>query len=165
MPALYFFRRDNDDDDNNVWKALSANNDDYHSYKQISVVGLKKISGGSLNHSLPLAESQSSYTHSKVRSHATFDRTKPAHAITKKNVSAGWIKFLSKVARATPRKWKCVHANFCYNWFDGFHVTQFFLVNSFLVRVIVNRGARRPTCPSSSRGGQMGEKSLYLGFG
>ena len=59
MPALYFFRRDNDNDDNNGQKAPSANDDDYHSYKQISVIVLKKISGGPLNHPLHLARSQS----------------------------------------------------------------------------------------------------------
>ena len=74
MPALYFFRRDNDNDDNNGQKAPSANDDDYHSYKQISVIVLKKISGGPLN---PLhihfhihfisTEVKVAYTHSKVR--------------------------------------------------------------------------------------------------
>ena len=59
MPALYFFRRDNDNDDNSGQKAPSANDDDYHSYKQISVIVLKKISGGPLNHPLNLARSQS----------------------------------------------------------------------------------------------------------
>ena len=34
MPAIYFFQRDNDDDDNGQ-KTPSANNDDYHSYKQV----------------------------------------------------------------------------------------------------------------------------------
>lgn len=42
MPALYFFLRDNDDDDNGQ-KTPSANNDDYHSYKQVSVITLNKI--------------------------------------------------------------------------------------------------------------------------
>ena len=46
MPALYFFRRENDNDDNNGLKAPSATDDDYYSYKQISVKVLKKISGG-----------------------------------------------------------------------------------------------------------------------
>ena len=54
---------------------------------------------------------------------------KSARATTKKSVSAKLTKFLSKVGRATPRKWKYVHANFCYNWFDDCHVTHFFLVN------------------------------------
>ena len=47
MPALYFFRRDNDNDDNSGQKAPSANDDDYHSYKQISVIVLKKSLRGS----------------------------------------------------------------------------------------------------------------------
>ena len=45
MPALYFFRRDNENDDNNGQKAPSANNDDRHSYKQISVIVLEKSQG------------------------------------------------------------------------------------------------------------------------
>ena len=45
MPALYFFRRDNDNDDDNRQKALSANDDDYNSYEQISVIVLKKYQG------------------------------------------------------------------------------------------------------------------------
>ena len=42
---------------------------------------------------------------------------------------------------------------------------HFVLVNLLLVRFIVNHDARRRTCLSPSRGGQAGEKSLYLGFG
>lgn len=45
MQALYFFLRDNDDDDNGQ-KTPSANNDDYHSYKQVLVITLNKISEG-----------------------------------------------------------------------------------------------------------------------
>ena len=45
MPALYFFRRENDNDHNNGLKAPSATDDDYHSYKQISVKVLKKSQG------------------------------------------------------------------------------------------------------------------------
>ena len=39
MPALYFYLRDNDDDDNGQITP-SANNDDYHSYKQVLVITL-----------------------------------------------------------------------------------------------------------------------------
>ena len=44
MPALYFFLRDDD----NGQKTPSANNDDYHSYKQVLIITLNRISGGPL---------------------------------------------------------------------------------------------------------------------
>ena len=70
MPALYFFLCDNDDDDNGQ-KTPSANNDDYHSCKQVLVITLNKISGwggGSfetINFISP--EVNVVHTHSKVR--------------------------------------------------------------------------------------------------